>query len=400
MARSHSTARGRSPLAVVFVTVFLDLVGFGIVIPLMPLYAERFGAGPVAAAWLLSIYSLMQFLFAPWWGRLSDRVGRRPVLLVGIAGAALSYLAFGLAGSLTWLFVARAVNGLMGANVGVAQAYIADVTPPEERAKGMGMIGAAFGLGFIFGPAIGGFLSRWGPAAPFLGAAALAAANFALAWFRLPESLPREVRGRPSPRNAGLRARVATVLDAPRTLRGLYATVFAVTMGIAGVEAMLALWAGRRWGLGFESIGYGFALVGLVVAVAQGLMVGPLVRRIGERRAGLLGLALIAGGMAMVPLAPSLPLVVLAGAVFAIGQASATPAVMAMISHQAGVAEQGRVLAASQSLSALARVLGPWLAGVAFAHVGIDAPYIGGAALGVIALLTLALSVRGLRVVR
>jgi MFS transporter, DHA1 family, tetracycline resistance protein len=379
---------------VVFVTVFLDLVGFGIVIPLMPLYAQRFGASPVAAAWLLSIYSLMQFLFAPWWGRLSDRVGRRPVLLVGIAGAALSYLAFGLAGSLTWLFVARAVNGLMGANVGVAQAYIADVTPPHERAKGMGMIGAAFGLGFIFGPAIGGFLSRWGPAAPFLGAAALAAANFALAWFRLPESLSPAVRGAAAPRNAGLRARFATVLDAPPRLRALYATVFTVTMGIAGTEAMVALWAGRRWGLGFESVGYGFAIVGLVSAAAHGLMVGPLVKRTGERRSGLLGLGLIAAGMLLTPLMPSLPLVVLGGAVFALGQAAVTPALMAMISHQGGIADQGRVLAASQSLSALARVLGPWMGGVAFAYAGIAAPYAGGAALAAIAMLILALSVR------
>lgn len=384
----------------VFVTVFLDLVGFGIVIPLLPLYAERFGAGPVAAAWLLSIYSLMQFLFAPWWGRLSDRVGRRPVLLVGIAGAALSYLAFGMAGSLTWLFVARAVNGLMGANVGVAQAYIADVTPPQDRARGMGMIGAAFGLGFIFGPAIGGFLSRWGPSAPFLGAAALAAANFVLAWFRLPESLPPEVRGAVTARNAGLRARVATVLDAPGRLRGLYATTFAVTMGIAGMEATLALWAGRRWGLGFESVGYGFAMVGLVAAAAQGLMVGPLVRRIGERRSGLLGLALISAGMVLIPLAPSLPLVVLAAAVFALGQAAATPSVMAMISHQGGVADQGRILAASQSLSALARVLGPWAAGAAFAYVGIAAPYAGGALLAAVALLILATAPRGPEVVR
>jgi DHA1 family tetracycline resistance protein-like MFS transporter len=385
---------------VVFVTVFLDLVGFGIVIPLLPLYAQRFGAGPVAAAWLLSIYSLMQFLFAPWWGRLSDRVGRRPVLLVGIAGAALSYLAFGLAGSLAWLFVARAINGLMGANIGVAQAYIADVTPPEERARGMGMIGAAFGLGFIFGPAIGGFLSRWGTHAPFLGAAALAAANFALAWYRLPESLAPEVRGAASARNAGLRARLATVLDAPPRLRGLYATVFTVTTGIAGMEAMLALWAGRRWGLGFEQVGYGFAIVGVAVALAQGLMVGPLVKRIGERRAGMLGLALIAVGMAAVPLAPSIPLVALAGIVFAIGQAASTPAVMAMISHQGGASEQGRILAASQSLSALARVLGPWMAGVAFAHIGLSAPYAAGAALACVALVTLALSGREMRVVR
>ncbi|MDP9348309.1 MAG: MFS transporter, partial [Gemmatimonadota bacterium] len=162
-------ARSSSPLLVVFLTVFLDLVGFGIVIPLLPLYAETFGAGPVTVTWLVAVYSLMQFLFAPWWGALSDRVGRRPVLLVGLFGSAASYLLFGLAGSLPVLFLGRALAGFMGANVGVAQAYIADVTPPEERARGMGMIGAAFGLGFVFGPAIGGLLSHFGPAVPFLG---------------------------------------------------------------------------------------------------------------------------------------------------------------------------------------------------------------------------------------
>ncbi|HEU0079852.1 MAG TPA: MFS transporter, partial [Longimicrobiaceae bacterium] len=154
-APARSAAK-RSPLAIVFVTVFLDLVGFGIVIPLLPLYAERFGAGPVGVTWLVAVYSLMQLLFAPWWGSLSDRVGRRPVLLVGLFGSAASYLLFGLAGSLGMLFVGRTLAGVMGANVGVAQAYIADVTAPEERARGMGLIGAAFGLGFILGPAIGG----------------------------------------------------------------------------------------------------------------------------------------------------------------------------------------------------------------------------------------------------
>src|SRR5690606_3640083 len=158
---------GRSPLAIVFLTVFIDLVGFGIVIPLLPLYAERFGAGPIAVAWLVAVYSLMQFCFAPAWGRLSDRIGRRPVLLVGLFGSAASYLLFGLAGSLAGLFLARILAGFMGANIGVAQAYIADVVPPEQRARGMGLIGAAFGLGFIFGPALGGLLSHLGPAVPF-----------------------------------------------------------------------------------------------------------------------------------------------------------------------------------------------------------------------------------------
>jgi MFS transporter, DHA1 family, tetracycline resistance protein len=374
---------------VVFVTVFLDLVGFGIVIPLLPLYAERFGAGPVAAAWLVAVYSLMQFFFAPAWGRLSDRIGRRPVLLVGLAGSALSYLAFGLAGSLAVLFVARAANGVMGANVGVAQAYIADVTPREDRAKGMGMIGAAFGLGFIFGPAIGGVLSRWGPEWPFLGAAALSALNGVVAWFRLPESLPPHARAA-QPGRAGLRARAATVLGASPRLRRLYATGFLTTLALAAVEATLALWAVRRWSLTQESIGYGFAAIGLVAAVAQGFLVARLVRRIGERKAALLGLSLLALAMAMVPLAPSLPFVGLALGLWAVGQGAATPSITAMISHQGGPAEQGRILAASQSLSAMGRVLGPWWGGIALAHVGLAAPYLSGAAivLGALAVLS------------
>lgn len=389
LARSRTAATGRSPLAVVFVTVFLDLVGFGIVIPLLPLYGQRFGAGPVAAAWLLAVYSLMQFFFAPGWGRLSDRIGRRPVLLVGLFGSALSYLAFGLAGSLTVLFVARAASGVMGANIGVAQAYIADVTPPQDRAKGMGMIGAAFGLGFIFGPAIGGLLSRFGPEWPFLGAAALSAANGVVAWFRLPESLPPSARAA-QPARAGLRARMATVLAAPPRLRRLYATAFLTTLALAAVEATLAMWAVRRWGLTQETIGYGFAAIGLVAALAQGLMVARLVKRIGERRSALLGLGLLAVAMAAVPLAPSLPLVGAALALWAIGQGAATPSVTAMVSHQAGPSEQGRILAASQSLSALGRVLGPWGGGVALAYVGLQAPYLAAAALVLCALAVLA----------
>ena len=370
--------------------MFLDLVGFGIVIPLLPLYAERFGAGPVAAAWLVAVYSLMQFFFAPAWGRLSDRIGRRPVLLVGLFGSALSYLAFGLAGSLAVLFISRAANGVMGANIGVAQAYIADVTPREDRAKGMGMIGAAFGLGFIFGPAIGGLLSRFGPEWPFLGAAALAAVNGVVAWFRLPESLPPHARAAHSAR-AGLRARMATVLGASPRLRRLYATGFLTTLALAAVEATLALWAVRRWELSQERIGYGFAAIGLVAAVAQGFLVAKLVKRIGERRSALLGLSLLALAMALVPLAPSLPFVGLALALWAVGQGAATPSLTAMISHQGGPAEQGRILAASQSLSALGRVVGPWWGGMALAHVGLAAPYLSGAAivLGALAVLSM-----------
>ena len=177
-----------SPLVIIFVTVFIDLLGFGIIIPLLPFYAESFGASAFTIGLLGTSFSLMQFLFSPIWGRWSDKIGRRPIILLGLMGSCLSYLGLALATSLPLIFFARIIGGIAGANIATAQAYIADVTTPENRAKGMGMVGAAFGLGFIFGPAIGGLLSRLGPEAPMWFASALCFANFTAAWFLLPES--------------------------------------------------------------------------------------------------------------------------------------------------------------------------------------------------------------------
>lgn len=386
----------RSPLSVVFLTVFLDLVGFGIVIPLLPLYAERYGAGPVAVTWLVAVYSLMQFLFAPWWGSLSDRVGRRPVLLVGLFGSAVSYLVFGLAGSLAVLFLGRILAGIMGANVGVAQAYIADVTSPAERARGMGLIGAAFGLGFIFGPAIGGALSHFGPAVPFLGAAALAAGNGILALARLPESLPAERRTARAA-GAGLRARMRALarVAADPHMRPLYAAALLVTLALAGMEATFSLWADRRWELTPAGVAYLFAYIGVIAVLVQGFLVGRLVRRMGERRVALVGAVALAAGLAGVPLAPSMGMLGLALAAFAFGQGTVTPALSALVSHAAPSGAQGRLLGVSQSLSALGRVVGPVAGGIAFARVGIGAPYLAGAGLVLLALATLAARRRG-----
>jgi MFS transporter, DHA1 family, tetracycline resistance protein len=278
--------------------------------------------------------------------------------------------------------------------VGVAQAYVADVTAPEDRARGMGMIGAAFGLGFIFGPAIGGLLAQFGPAAPFLGAAALAAANGVLAIFRLPESLPASRRGEAAPeRPAGAFTRLATLLSRrtdPR-LRTLYLVSFLTTLAFAAMEATLSLWADRRWALSPTGIALFFAYLGTVAVIAQGVLVGRLVRRVGERRAALMGLACLAAGLAAIPLAPSLPLLAVALAMFAVGQGAAMPSVSSLISRTGGAADQGRLLGVSQSVSALARVVGPAMGGVAFAHVGIGAPYLGAAVAVLAALAVLAL---------
>lgn len=386
---------GGRPLLILFVTVFIDLVGFGIVIPLLPLYAEEFGAGAVAVTWLVAVFSLMQFFFAPWWGQLSDRVGRRPVLLIGLFGSAASYLLFGLAGSLATLFIARALAGIMGANIGVAQAYVADVTSAEDRARGMGLIGAAFGLGFIFGPAIGGALSTLGSAAPFYGAAALAGTNGILAIFWLPEPLPRPDHSGRSRHQPGfvMRMRLLWRSLSSRALGLSYAVFFAITFAFAGLEATFSLWGSRRWELSPAQIAYWFTYIGVLFTIVQGLLVGPLARRIGERRLVVIGCAAFVTGMIGIAAAQSLAVLAAALAALAFGQGTVVPSVSSLISKAAGVGEQGRLLGVSQSLSALGRIVGPVWAGVAFASIGIGAPFLTGAlAVGLVAIAFVSLS--------
>ncbi len=381
----ESPGGGRRALSILFVTVFIDLVGFGIVIPLLPLYAEQFGATPVQVTWLVAVYSLMQFLVAPWWGRLSDRHGRRPVLLVGLFGSGVSYLLFGLAGGLAGLFAARILAGVMGANIGVAQAYVADVTSPAERARGMGLIGAAFGLGFIFGPAIGGGLAPFGMAVPFFAAGALATLNGVLALAWLPE--PRRVGGAPARRGketgGGLRARFEDfrALAGQGGLGALYAAFFLLTLAFAALEATLSLWADRRWAMTPAQVAFGFAYLGLVVTIVQGVLIGPLVRRLGEWRVAVMGALAFAAGLALLPLAPGLPLLAVALAALGFGQGTAVPAISALVSRGAPPGEQGRLLSISQSLSALGRVIGPVWGGLVFAGIGIGAPFLTGALL-------------------
>lgn len=386
-----------SPLVVIFFTVFIDLLGFGIIIPSLPFYAETFGATGLTVGLLMASFSLMQFLFAPVWGRVSDRIGRRPVILIGLVGSCVSYLIFGLARSLTVLFVARIAAGVAGANISTAQAFIADTTTPENRAKGMGIVGAAFGLGFIFGPAIGGFLSQWGYATPAFFASALSLINFGAAVFLLPESRAPETR-RASQATApkGRVEFLRRALARPH-LPVLLLVYFVVIAAFSGFEATFALFSERRFAFTAATIGYMFAFVGVVLSIIQGAVVGRTARRIGEQRIVPMAILFLAAGLGLIPLSRTVPVLTVACGFLAIGMGFNSPSIVSLISRLSSTDDQGGVLGVSQSLASLARVLGPALGGLTYDRFGVAVPYVL-AALAM--LLAFVLSVVGLRHVR
>ncbi len=370
-------------LATLFLIVFTDLIGFGIVIPLLPLYAETMNPSPLQFGLLMASFSLMQLFFAPLLGRLSDRVGRRPVLLVSLAGAVVGYLLFAVADSFPLLLASRIVAGVAGANIATAQAVIADLTPPEQRTRGMGLIGAAFGLGFIAGPALAGVLVRISPAAPGIAAAAFSATAMVMTVLLLPESLPPARRGRASQRRAGLLA----LLHAWRTpeLAPLLAVALAVVTGFAAFEVTFAQLVHRRWGLHAGNIAFLFAYAGLLAAAMQMTLVGRLSRRLGERRLLLVGLGGTAVGLLLIASQHSLPALIAVLPVLAFGQAMVMPSLSALVSHTAPGERQGETLGAYQATSSLARVLGPMVGQLALGHLGLGAPALTAAACAVAA---------------
>jgi len=353
-------AKSRSPLVIIFVTIFIDLVGFGIVIPVLPLYAERFGASEAVIGILVSSYSAMQFVSAPLLGRLSARIGRRPVLLVSLIGTSVGFLLMGFANTLWLLFVARIIDGITGGNISTAQAYIADVTPPEERSRGMGLIGAAFGLGFVFGPVIGGLMSHISPGAPFLFAAGLAAANATALFFLLPESLSSQHRT-----TAGRRASILELIGETgnRTLGLVIAAYFFSTVAFAMLTATYALFANHRYGFDARQTGYMFGYVGVLGAVIQGGLLGRLVKLFGDKTLAVVGTAVFAISMFLLPLSPSLTLLILVSGGIAIGNSLMTPTLNGLASKSVNSALQGRVLGVMSSVASLARIIGPTLGG-------------------------------------
>ncbi len=353
----------KASVLVVFLTVFVDLLGFGMVVPLLPTFAKAHGASPFQAGLVVASYSLAQFLFAPLWGHVSDRVGRKPVLALTLLGNALSYGLFALATNLPLLFVSRSLSGFFGANIATAQAYVADVTTKEDRAKGMGLIGMAFGLGFVLGPAFGGLLgAHVGTWAPGAGAALLSAVACSIATFRLPESLSKELRAQARHRSAHPILDLGTALSKPE-ISGLLLLFFFLIFGFANLETVLPFFLADRYGLDQAGSGGVFAYVGVLIAIAQGVLLGRLARRYGEGRLLRWGLIAVALGMQAWWLAPSFALFLVAVPLVAIGMGLSNPSVASLISKRTPPDVQGRTLGLSQSLGALARALSPGLAG-------------------------------------
>ncbi len=350
----------RSRVAVIFFTVLIDLIGFGIIIPILPYYAQRFGAGGLGLGALLGVFSAMQFVATAILGRTSDRIGRRPILLATMLVNALGYVLFAAAHSYVVLFFARVVSGFAGGNISAAQAYMADITSPAERSRGMGIIGAAFGLGFIIGPAIGGLSAHYlGPAAPGLVAAGLSLANFVSAYVVLPESLQAEHR---TERELWDFSHIGEAIRNPRLAPLMIAWALA-PFAFSGYTVALPLWAGVTFGWREQQLGWFFTVIGVTAAIVQGYAFGKLARRVGERVLLILGAFGMAATIALVPGLRSSAALYGWTAVLAFSNSIFGPAATGLVSVFADPTEQGTVLGAAQALAALGRLLGPLVMG-------------------------------------
>jgi DHA1 family tetracycline resistance protein-like MFS transporter len=389
----------RGALFTLLLTVFIDMVGFGIIIPLTPFWAERFGASPAQVTLLFATYSGFAFVFSFVWGWISDRWGRKPVLILSLMGSVMSFAWLGMADALWMLFAARATGGIFGANIAVAQAYIADVTAPEDRAKGMGMMGAAFGAGFVLGPAIGGLLA--GPDAanpefrlPFFVAAGVSfvAVVVGIVFLREPE---RHAEAS-IPRGAIERFRgFAAVMSHPRVAWPL-AVIVMMAVVMAGLESTLALWAERAHQWGPREIAFFFTYIGVLLVVVQGGLVRLALKRFDEAACTPFAVLAMTLGIGMIPWCETVWLVYLSGALIAFGYGLGNPLLNALISKGAPGDVQGVVLGASQSAQSLCRILGPVTAGALFAAFDRDMPYYVGGAILVVATFT-ALRIAGTR---
>jgi MFS family permease len=369
-------------LAVLMVTAFVDMVGLLMVLPLLPYYAVRLGGGGFIVGILVSSFAVAQLLSAPVWGRVSDRYGRRPAILVSLAASAVAYVVFGYADSLGLLLASRLIQGAGGGTTGVIQAYVTDATEPGNRARSLGWLSAATSVGVTIGPVIGSFTQRWGYEAPGLFAAGLCIVNIVFAWFYLRES--HEGRGSAAPGTKLVRSReaVAHVAFHPTETAPRLIWIYGIAMGaFQMMTAVLALFLAARYGVDEANIGYFFMYVGALSVLARAVLLGPAVDRLGEARLSRVGSLLLAVGLATIPLTHSLAALALAMALVPLGTAFTFPCVTSLLSRVIGSHERGLYLGVQQTFGGVARVVGPLWAGWAWDHLGTAVPFWSGAVL-------------------
>jgi len=361
----------------IWLTVALDLVGFGIVVPILGRYAERFGASGLEVGLLFASFSLAQLVFAPLLGRLSDRIGRKPVIMISLLGTAVGSFVTGAAGALWVLFLGRILDGASGASVAVAQGAVTDLAPPSERPRLLGLLGAAFGVGFVVGPALGGLASLGGEHIPFFVAGTVALINAIVAWRRLPETRPAEVR-------QAARDAAKNDTEAKVRLWGLAVAGFTAIVAFSGFEATFSLLAGDRFRLTEGGVAAIFVGVGVVLVGVQGGLIRPINARLGTQRSLQVGLVLNSAGLVVLSFAKNWPLLLVALALLTVGQGLVTPNLSSLVSGRVPDHRRGEALGFQQGVNAIGRVAGPALAGLLYDHVSIGSPYlVGGALCGV-----------------
>jgi DHA1 family tetracycline resistance protein-like MFS transporter len=369
------------PLLVIFLTIFVNLIGFGIIIPLLPFYAETFGASPLVIGLLFAVFSVCQLVAAPILGDWSDRYGRRPILIFSLLGTVASFVLLALARSITMLFIARIVDGLSGGNISTARAYVADVTEPKDRARAYGLIGMAFGLGFIFGPALSGLLVKVGITAPIWAAAALTLVAAAVAWLWLPETVHRAQAGTGMPfRN------LPALLGRPALGRVLLID-FVYWFAFAIFQTTFALFTARRFRFDASQTGYFFSAFGILGAVVQGGVIRPVVHRLGDKPTFIVGLACSALGLVAATLTHSVAVFALTLVPLALGMGFGHPTISSLVSRAARGDEQGRVQGAASAVESLGRTVGPVWGNASLQRFGEAMPYISAAAFLMVTLL-------------
>lgn len=382
---SMDAATRKRSLILIFSVVFFDLLGFGLVIPILPYYAREYGASASVMGWLMTCYSLAQLIFSPFWGALSDKYGRRPIMLMSIAMSSISMLIVGLAPGLFFIFLGRVLAGIGGANISTATAYIADVTDESQRAKAMGLIGAAFGLGFVFGPALGGYVSHWGLGMPAILAAGISAANFLFASKYLPEPI-KDLEARKKNRR---RINFTFLLSVIKTsgLPLVIAIFFLVTVGFAQMEAIYGFFVKDRFDLTAREAGAALALVGIIMVIVQGGLIGRLNKKFGEVALFRTGLVLMVLGLFASAMAPTLVTFLVSQAILAIGSALNSPSLLSLISRFSPPEHRGTAMGIYQSAGSLARILGPMMGGALYDAFSPSTPLFSAAALIAVALL-------------